>query len=74
MEAKQVDITFKYTSLSRVHLSKFNTRSCQPENSDVYGGEAEVIIIFEGWLIQMLTLESERIHQMFCCMTPSLFS
>ena len=28
---------------------------CQPENSDVHRGEAEVIIIFEGWLILMLT-------------------
>ena len=30
-------------------------RICQPENSDVHLGEAEVNITFEGWLILMLT-------------------
>ena len=42
------------TSLSRVdniqlmHSFEVNIRICQPENSDVHRGEAEVNITFEG--------------------------
>ena len=38
-----------------MHSFEFNIRICQPENSDVHRGEAEVNITFEGWLILMLT-------------------
>ena len=38
-----------------MHSFEVNIRICQPENSDVHRGEAEVKIIFEGWLILMLT-------------------
>ena len=57
-------------------------RICQPENSYVHQGEAEVTvnITFEGWLILMLTekecpdVNRKRMHQLFCYMTLSLFS
>ena len=32
-----------------------NIKICQPENSDVHRGKAEVSITFEGWLILMST-------------------
>ena len=38
-----------------MHSFEVNIRICQPENSDVHRGEAEVNITFEGWLILMLT-------------------
>ena len=38
-----------------MHSFEVNIRICQPENSDVRQGKAEVNITFEGWLILMLT-------------------
>ena len=38
-----------------MHSFEVDIRICQPENSDVHRGEAEVNITFEGWLILMLT-------------------
>ena len=38
-----------------MHSFEFNIRICQPENSDVHWGEAEVNITFDGWLILTLT-------------------
>ena len=38
-----------------MHSFEDNIRICQPKNSDVHRGEAEVNITFEGWLILMLT-------------------
>ena len=63
------DVTISFTSIQRpvilipnqyitiqlMHSIEVNIRICQHENSDVYRGEAEVNITFEGWLILMLT-------------------
>ena len=38
-----------------MHSFEVNMRICQPENSDVHGGEAKGNITFEGSLILMLT-------------------
>ena len=38
-----------------MHSFEVNIRICQPKNSDVHRGKAEVNITFEGWLILMLT-------------------
>ena len=38
-----------------MHSFDVNIRICWLENSDVYWGEDEVNIIFEGWLILVLT-------------------
>ena len=38
-----------------MHSFEVNIRICQPEDSDVHQGEAEVNITFESWLFLMLT-------------------
>ena len=38
-----------------MHSFEVNIRFCQPKNSDVHWGKAELNIAFEGWLILMLT-------------------
>ena len=48
-------LTFAYSIIQLMHSWEVNTGICQPENSDVHRGEAEVNITFEGWLILMLT-------------------
>ena len=54
-----------------MHSFEVNIRICQPENSDVYRGEAEVNITFEGWLILMLTEKNAPIVLLYD--TVSLF-
>ena len=38
----------KYYIIQLMHSFEVNIRICQPENSDVHRGEAEVSITFEG--------------------------
>ena len=38
-----------------MHSFEVDIRICQPENSDVHQGEAEVNITLEGWLILIIT-------------------
>ena len=54
-----------------MHSFEVNIRICQPENSDVHQGEAEVNITFQNWLILMLT---EKECTNCFVMTMSLFS
>ena len=71
----QLSLIIEYQTESNIiqlmHSFEVNIRICQPENSDVHRGEAEVNITFEGWLILMLT--KKRMHQLFCYMTLSLY-
>ena len=58
-----------------MHSFEVDIRICQPENSDVHRGEAEVNITFEGWLILMLTeKECTNCFVTWLCLSfPSLF-
>ena len=47
--------SFEVNIIQLMHSFEVGIRICQPENSDVHRGEAEVNITFEGWLILMLT-------------------
>ena len=54
-----------------VHSFEVNIRICQPENSYVHRGKAEVNITFECWLIQMFTKKNAPIVLLYD--TVSLF-
>ena len=41
-------VILKGNSIQLMHSFEVNIRICQPENSDVHRGEAEVNITFEG--------------------------
>ena len=54
-----------------MHSFEVNIRICQPENSDVHRGEAEVNITVLG--LTNPDVNRKRMHQLFCYMTLSLF-
>ena len=49
-----------------MHSFEVNIRICQPENSDVHRGKAEVNIPIEGWLILNIRIcqpENSDVHR-----------
>ena len=55
-----------------MHSFDVDIRICQPENSDVHQGEAEVYRHFRG--LTNPGVNRKRMHQLFCYMKLSLFS
>ena len=56
-----------------MHSFEFTIRICQPENSDVHRGEAEVKITFDGGLILMLTEKNAPENEIVSTITSQFF-
>ena len=50
----------KVIIIQLMHSFEVDIRICQPENSDVHRGEAEVTITFEGWLWAYRKVEDDK--------------
>ena len=67
-----INIHFEHNIIQLMHFFEVIIRICQPENSDVHRGKAEVNITFKGWLVLMVT-EKECNNSFFLYDTVSLF-
>ena len=54
-----------------MHYFDINIRICQPQNSDIDQGEAEMNITLDGWQILKLPM---KMHRLFCYMILFFFS
>ena len=64
-------VCLQFVSIQLMHSFEVYIRICQPENSDVHRGKAEVNH-FRG--LTNPDVNRKRMHQLFCYMTLSLFS
>ena len=69
---KQPIIALYFESATVLKFYNLEASICQPKNSDVHRGEAEVNITFEG--LTNPDINQKRMRRLLCYMTLSLFS